>query len=82
MSELRKYHAEQMRDPAYAAAYHLFELADAVRLLREQAGLTRGQLAKRLGVKAHNIFQVEEETPNAAEALRTVRQLRPALLPA
>ncbi len=105
MSEWAKYHADLLaRDPEYASGFRLLELGEAVRVLREQAGLTRTQLARRFGVKAADISQVEEETfdapaglleaalatllrqanlqsaGEAAQALRTVRALRPALL--
>ncbi len=52
-------------DPQYAAARHLFELGEALVLLREDARLTRGELGKRLHVKARDIAVVEEETPLA-----------------
>ena len=56
-------------DPHYAAAHHLFELGEALALLREEARLTRGQLGKRLRVKARDIALVEEETPLAPAGL-------------
>lgn len=56
-------------DPQYAAARHLFELGEALALLREDARLTRGELGKRLRVKARDIAIVEEETPLAPAGL-------------
>ena len=56
-------------DPHYAAARHLLELGEAVELLREEARLTRGELGKRLRVKARDIALVEEETPRAPAGL-------------
>ena len=56
-------------DPQYAAARHLFELGEALALLREEAHLTRGELGKRLRVKARDIALVEEETPRAPAGL-------------
>ncbi len=56
-------------DPQYAAARHLFELGEALTLLREEARLTRGELGKRLRVKARDIAVVEEETPRAPAGL-------------
>ncbi len=56
-------------DPQYAAARHLFELGEALTLLREEAHLTRGELGKRLRVKARDIAMVEEETPRAPAGL-------------
>lgn len=108
--DLEQFHARNMSgDPQYAVARQLLDLGEAATQLREGAGLTRGQLGKLLGVKAHDIAVVEEETPRApaglleaavsllvqktvkpqsahdsgvASSLRTVRQLRPALLAA
>lgn len=56
-------------DPQYAAARHLFELGEALALLREDARLTRAELGKRLRVKARDIAVVEEETPLAPAGL-------------
>ena len=95
-------------DPQYAVASQLLELGEAVEQLRAHAQLTRGELGKRLGVKARDIAIVEEETPRAPAGLleatlslllqmtsqrtatgsataipiRTIRHLRPALVPA
>src|SRR5215208_5044223 len=107
--DLEKFHARNMADdPQYAVAHHLFELGEAVMQLRENEGMTRGELGKHLRVKARDIAMVEEETPRApaglleaalslllhkaapkrtrnaevAASLRTVRHLRPALVPA
>ncbi len=56
-------------DPHYAIARHLLDLGEAVAQLREQAKMTRGQLGKRLRVKARDIAIVEEETPRAPAGL-------------
>lgn len=56
-------------DPQYAAARHLFELGEALALLREEARLTRGELGKRLRVKARDIAVIEEDTPLAPAGL-------------
>ena len=104
--ELQKFHEKNMTsDPRYAVARQLLELGEAVEQLRTHARLTRGELGKRLGVKARDIAIVEEETPRApaglleaalslllqmmsqrmaagsAPAIRTIRHLRPALVP-
>jgi hypothetical protein len=94
-------------DHQYAVARQLLELGEAVAQLRTHARLTRGELGKRLGVKARDIAIVEEETPRAPAGLleatmslllqmmshhivtgsataipiRTIRHLRPALVP-
>lgn len=68
--DLQKFHERNMaNDPHYAAARHLFELGEALTLLREDAQLTRGELGKRLRVKARDIAIVEEETPRAPAGL-------------
>ncbi len=107
--DLEKFHARNMAgDPQYAVARQLLELGEAVAQLRTHARLSRGELGKRLGVKARDIAIVEEETPRAPAGLleatlslllqmmsqrmasgappaipiRTIRHLRPALVPA
>ena len=50
-------------DAQYAIARQLLDFGDAITRLRERASMTRGQLGKRLGVKARNIAIAEEETP-------------------
>jgi ribosome-binding protein aMBF1 (putative translation factor) len=107
--DLQRFHEKNMAtDPQYAIARHLLDLGEAVAQLREQAKMTRGQLGKRLRVKARDIAIVEEETPRAPAglveealsflvqmltpkmqrqsevsiSLRTIRHLRPALVPA
>jgi hypothetical protein len=68
--DLQKFHEKNLAtDPSYAAARHLFELGEALALLREEARLTRGELGKRLRVKARDIALVEEETPRAPAGL-------------
>lgn len=94
-------------DLNYAVARQLLDLGEAVAQLREQAKMTRGQLARRLRVKARDIAIVEEETPRAPaglleaalsllvqvpvakaaqpavfQSIRTIKQLRPALVSA
>jgi ribosome-binding protein aMBF1 (putative translation factor) len=107
--DLQQFHERNLAlDPQYAIARQLLDLGEAVATLREEAGLTRGELGKRLRVKARDIAIVEEETPRAPAglveealsflvqmltpkmqrqsevslSLRTIRHLRPALVPA
>jgi ribosome-binding protein aMBF1 (putative translation factor) len=107
--DLEKFHARNMTDdPQYAVARQLLDLGEAVARLREETGLSRSELGKKLRVKARDIAIVEEETPRAPAgvleaalsllvqmqtpsmqqqsevwtSLRTIRQLRPALVPA
>ena len=56
-------------DPEYAIARQLLDLGEAVACLRKKAGLTRGELGKRLRVKARDIAIVEEETTRAPAGL-------------
>jgi ribosome-binding protein aMBF1 (putative translation factor) len=68
--DLEKFHERNMAsDPEYAIARQLLDLGEAVACLREEAGLTRGELAKQLPVKARDIAIVEEETPRAPAGL-------------
>jgi DNA-binding XRE family transcriptional regulator len=68
--DLQRFHEKNMAtDPQYAIARHLLDLGEAVAQLREQAKMTRGQLGKRLHVKARDIAIVEEETPRAPAGL-------------
>ena len=68
--DLQIFHEKNMAmDPHYAIARQLFDLGNAVARLREEAGLTRGELGKRLRVKASDIAIVEEETPRAPAGL-------------
>jgi hypothetical protein len=70
MDHLQKFHEKNLAgDPQYAIARQLLDLGEAVARLREGAGLTRGQLGKRLRVKARDIAIVEEETPRAPAGL-------------
>lgn len=107
--DLQKFHEKNMAtDPQYAIARHLLDLGEAVAQLREQAKMTRGELGKRLRVRARDIAIIEEETPlapaglleaalsllvqmlsakpaqraAASASIRTIRHLRPALMPA
>ena len=107
--DLQRFHENNMAsDPQYAVARHLHDLGEAVAHLREQANMTRGELGKRLRVKARDIAMIEDETPLApaglleaalsllvqmlsakaeqpavvSESIRTIRHLRPALIPA
>ena len=83
---LKEFHNRNMAsDPQYAVARQLLDLGEAVARLREEAGLTRGELGKLLRVKARDIAILEEETPRAPaglleEALSLlVRMLTPSM---
>jgi transcriptional regulator with XRE-family HTH domain len=68
--DLQKFHEGNIAtDSRYAIARQLLDLGDAVARLREERGLTRGELGKQLRVKAADIAMVEEETPRAPAGL-------------
>ncbi len=67
--DLLKFHERSMADEQYAIARQLFDLGDAVARLREEKGMTRGELGKRLRVRARDIALIEEETPRAPAGL-------------
>ena len=70
MDDLQKFHENNMAgDPQYAITRQLLDLGEALARLREGAGLTRGQLGKRLRVKARDIAIAEAETPRAPAGL-------------
>jgi transcriptional regulator with XRE-family HTH domain len=66
IDDLEKFHARNAAaDPHYAIARQLFDLGEAVTLLRENAGLTRAQLGKLLGVKACSFRKQPNRKPRA-----------------
>ncbi|MGI9172508.1 MAG: hypothetical protein ACR2F0_04255 [Chthoniobacterales bacterium] len=67
--DLEKFHKRNMGDEQYAVARQLLDLGDAVARLREERRMTRGELGKRLRVKARDIAMIEEETPRAPAGL-------------
>ena len=67
--DLQKFHERNLADEQYAIARQLLDLGDAVARLREERRMTRGELGKRLRVKARDIALVEEETPRASAGL-------------
>ena len=67
--DLQKFHERNMADEQYAIARQLLDLGDAVARLREERGMTRGELGRRLRVKARDIAMIEEETPRAPAGL-------------
>jgi hypothetical protein len=70
MDDLQKFHDRNMTDdPEYAIARQLLDLGSAIACLREETGLTRGELGKQLRVKARDIAMLEEETPRAPAGL-------------
>ena len=67
--DLQKFHERNLADEQYAIARQLLDLGDAVARLREERRMTRGELGRRLRVKARDIALVEEETPRASAGL-------------
>ena len=83
-----EYHEEQMRDPAFAAAYRAlepeFQVARQVIRLRLERGLSQEELARKAGTGQPNISRLERATINpslhflqrVAEALGTEIEIR------
>lgn len=63
-----EYHKEQMRDPAFAAAFRAlepeFQIAREVIRLRLARGLSQEELAKKAGTGQPNISRLERGTIN------------------
>jgi ribosome-binding protein aMBF1 (putative translation factor) len=63
-----EYHQEQMRDPAFAAAYRALEpeflVAREVIRLRLERGLSQAELAEKVGTGQPNISRLERATIN------------------
>ena len=74
---------EQMRDPAFRAAYEerrlVHEVALAVRSLRERAGSTQEQLAKKIGVSQPVIGRIEKSIGYRTPSWETLRKVFLAL---
>ncbi len=55
MTTLSEYHAEQMKDPEYAAEYERlqpeYDIIDAIIAARAEENLTQRELAERCGMK-------------------------------
>ncbi len=68
MSDLDRYLAEQMKDPAFATEYEALEaqytFASQVIAARIAAGLSQAELAKRVGTSQANISKLEHGTLN------------------
>jgi len=76
-----EYHEEQMRDPAFAAAYRAlepeFQIAREVIRLRLARGLSQEQLAQKAGTGQPNISRLERGTINPS--LHFLRKVAEAL---
>lgn len=68
MSDLDRYLAEQMKNPAFAAEYEALEaqytFASQVIAARIEAGISQAELARRVGTSQANISKIEHGTLN------------------
>ncbi len=69
MSDLRKYVNQRKRDPEFAenfdSGYADFKIGVILRKAREEAGLTREQLAERLSTRMSAVSRVENNAEQA-----------------
>ena len=81
MTTLAEYHAEQMKDPEYAAEYERlqpeYEIIDAIITARADQNLTQRELAERCGMKQSAFARLE--SGNANPTLKTLQQVAKGL---
>jgi len=79
---LDEYINEQMKDPAFKKAWHdldpEFELLGSFIKAREKAGLTQGELAKKIGTKQPALSRLETGRFSKA-TLETLKKIADAL---
>ena len=65
---LEKYFAKQMKNKAYAKAYeeihYLVDIGVNIAFLRDKAGLSQGQLAKKIGTTQSVVSRIENANQN------------------
>ena len=75
MDDLDRYHAEQMKDPEYAAEYErlepVYDIISAITLARAEQNLTQRELAERCGMRQSAFARLE--SGNANPTLKTLR---------
>ena len=68
MTTLSEYHAEQMKDPEYAAEYERlrpeYDIIDAIIAARAEENLTQRELAQRCGMKQSAFARLESGNAN------------------
>ena len=81
MDDLDRYHAEQMKDPEYAAEYERlqpeYDIIDAIITARAEDDLTQRELAERCGMKQSAFARLE--SGNANPTLKTLQQVAKGL---
>jgi len=79
---LKEYITEQMKDPVFKKAWHYldpeFELLESMIKLREKAGITQTELAKKMGVKQPMLSQLERGGFSRA-TVETLKKIASAL---
>ncbi len=84
MTTLSEYHAEQMKDPEYAAEYERlrpeYDIIDAIIAARAEENLTQRELAQRCGMKQSAFARLESgnRQPHARNAQARGRGSRQA----
>ena len=77
MDDLDRYHAEQMKDPEYAAEYErlepVYDIVSAITLARAEQNLTQRELAERCGMRQSAFARLE--SGNANPPLKTLQQV-------
>lgn len=77
MDDLDRYHAEQMKDPEYAAEYErlepVYDIVSAITLARAEQNLTQRELAERCGMRQSAFARLE--SGNANPTLKTLQQV-------
>ncbi|VYT84417.1 Antitoxin HigA [Eggerthella lenta] len=81
MTTLSEYHAEQMKDPEYAAEYERlqpeYDIIDAIIAARAEENLTQRELAERCGMKQSAFARLE--SGNANPTLETLKRVAEGL---
>lgn len=81
MTTLSEYHAEQMKDPEYAAEYERlrpeYDIIDAIIAARAEENLTQRELAQRCGMKQSAFARLE--SGNANPTLETLKRVAEGL---
>ena len=81
MDDLDRYHAEQMKDPEYAAEYERlqpeYDIIDAIIAARAEQNLTQRELAERCGMRQSAFARLE--SGNANPTLKTLQQVAKGL---
>lgn len=81
MDDLDRYHAEQMKDPEYAAEYErlepVYDIISAITMARAEQNLTQRELAERCGMRQSAFARLE--SGNANPTLKTLQQVAKGL---